>query len=610
MLFHPLLISLALQASSVNADAFRRRSSQLSPLADGTFDYVVVGGGTGGNAIATRLAQNSFKVVLVEAGGHYEVQSLAAVPAADVLPVGSDPDTSSAVDWGFVTKDQPGANGRSIHYARGKCLGGSSALNFMIYQRPTVESMQQWADAVNDTSYTFDETLPYYKKSVHFTPPNDKLRASNATAKYNADAFNGNGGPLEVSYANYAQPFSSWMNLGMQAIGIKEVDDFNQGSLMGGQYCSSTIDPANEIRSSSEQSFLTKITPASLTTYTNTLAKKVVFNKNKKATGVQVKGLLGNTVTLSASKEVILSAGTFQSPQLLMVSGVGPAEILNEHEIDIVAELPGVGQNLWDHPFFAPSYRVHVSTLTEFANNLIYAAGKVVSGILMKTGPITNPVSDYLAWEKIPQSLRSTFSKATQSALSQFSNDWPEAEYISGAGYMGNISNLLQDQPKDGYQYASMLGVLVAPLSRGNVTLRSSDTSDLPIINPNWLGDSADQEVAIAMFKRIRAAFRSDAMAPVVIGKEYYPGEDVETDEEILEFIKDNVMTLWHAGCTCKMGTSDDEMAVVDSQARVYGVEGLRVVDASAFPFLPPGHPQSTVYMLAEKISQAIIESS
>jgi choline dehydrogenase-like flavoprotein len=288
--------------------------------------------------------------------------------------------------------------------------------------------MQLWADAVNDTSYTFDETLPYYKRSVHFTPPNVNLRASNATAKYNPDAFDKNGGPLEVSYANYAQPFSSWMNLGMQAIGIKEVDDFNQGSLMGGQYCSSTIDPANEIRSSSEESFLSKITPASLTTYTNTLAKKVIFNQNKKATGVQVRGLLGNTVTLSASKEVILSAGAFQSPQLLMVSGVGPADTLNEHGIDIVAELPGVGQNMWDHPFFAPSYRVQVSTLTEFANNLIYAAGRVMSGILMKTGPITNPVSDYLAWEKIPQSLRSTFSKATRSALSRFSNDWPEAE--------------------------------------------------------------------------------------------------------------------------------------------------------------------------------------
>lgn len=140
-----------------------------------------------------------------------------------------------------------------------------------------------------------------------------------------------------------------------------------------------------------------------------------------------------------------------------------------------------------------------------------------------------------------------------------------------------------------------MLGVLITPLSRGNVTLKSADTSDLPIINPNWLGDTADQEVAIAMFKRMRKAFQSEAMAPVIIGDEYYPGTGVQSDSEILEFIKNNVMTLWHAACTCKMGTSDDDMAVVDSQARVFGVNGLRVVDASAFPFLPPGHPQSTV---------------
>ncbi|KAJ5590044.1 hypothetical protein N7450_004016 [Penicillium hetheringtonii] len=607
MLFRTFVLSLALQASSVKADELGRR---LAPLADETFDYVVVGGGTGGNVVATRLAQKSFKVALVEAGGYYEAESLAAFPAADVLPVGSDPGTSSAVDWGFVAENQPGANGRSIHYARGKCLGGSSALNFMIYQRPTIDSMQQWADTVNDSSYTFEETLPYYKKSVHFTPPNDKLRAANATAKYNAGAFDSNGGPLQVSYSNYGSPFSSWMNLGMQAIGIKEVVDFNSGSLMGGQYCSSTIDPAQEIRSSSEESFLSKITPSSLKIFSNTLAKKVVFNENKKATGVQVRGVLGSTVTLHASKEVIVSAGAFQSPQLLMVSGVGPADVLSEHNIDIVAKLPGVGQNLWDHPFFAPTYRVQVDTLTKFGTELLYAANKALSGIIMKTGPLTNPVADYLAWEKIPQSLRKGFSQATQKALSKFSNDWPEAEYISGAGYIGNLSNLLADQPKDGYQYASMLGVLIAPLSRGNVTLKSSDTSDLPIINPNWLGDSGDQEVAISMFKRIREAFQSDAMAPVVIGTEYNPGQEVQSDEEILEFIKDNIMTLWHAACTCKMGTINDEMAVVDSQARVFGVEGLRVVDASAFPFLPPGHPQSTVYMLAEKISRSIIDNA
>ncbi|KAJ6113793.1 hypothetical protein N7523_007110 [Penicillium sp. IBT 18751x] len=604
MLLPAALISLALQAGAVYGDL----SARAGPLVDATFDYVVVGGGTSGNVVATRLAQHGSKVALVEAGGLYELESLAEVPAADVLLCGSSPDTQSAADWGFVTHGQPGANGRSIHYARGKCLGGSSALNFVIYQRPTVKSMQQWADTVNDSSYTFDNVLPYYKKSVQFTAPNSLDRAANASAAYNANAFESDGGPLQVSYANYAMPFSSWMKLGMEAIGINESKDFNSGTLMGAQYCSSTIDPSNELRSSSQASFLAHITPSTLITYSSTLAKKIVFDSQKKATGVQVKGLLGNTVTLHVSKEVIISAGTFQSPQLLMVSGVGPSDQLQELGIDVVADLPGVGQNMWDHPFFAPSYRVQVDTLTKFANNLVYAAESVTGGLFAKTGPITNPVADYLAWEKIPQTLRSQFSQSSLNSLAKFPSDWPEAEYISGAGYIGNVSNLLEDQPKDGYQYASMLGVLITPQSRGNITLKSADTNDLPIINPNWLDNTADQEVAIAMFKRMREAFQSDAMAPVVIGKEYYPGEAVQSNADILEFIKNNVMTLWHAACTCKMGSSDDDMAVVDSQARVYGVQGLRVVDASAFPFLPPGHPQSTVYMLAEKISAAIIK--
>lgn len=168
-------------------------------------------------------------------------------------------------------------------------------------------------------------------------------------------------------------------------------------------------------------------------------------------------------------------------------------------------------------------------------------------------------------------------------------------QYISGAGYIGNVSNLFTNQPKDGAQYASILGVLVAPTSRGNVTITSADTSDLPTINPNWLTTETDQQVAIAMFRRIRQAFQSAAMAPIVVGEEYYPGPSVQSDEEILDFIQNNVMTLWHPAGTCKMGNSTDPLAVIDSQARVRGVTGLRVVDASSFPFLPAGHPQSTV---------------
>lgn len=188
---------------------------------------------------------------------------------------------------------------------------------------------------------------------------------------------------------------------------------------------------------------------------------------------------------------------------------------------------------------------------------------------------------------------------------------------------MGAFNDPVIEQPKDGYRYASMLAVLVAPTSRGNVTIRSPSMTTFPVINPNWLETESDQEVAVAMFKRIREAASTGVMAPVMIGPEYDPGSHVQTDDDILEYIHNSMMTIWHPACTCKMGTADDPMAVVDSQARVFGVERLRVVDASAFPILPPGHPQSTVCkftilfpeikvdsrsdMLAEKISEAMI---
>ncbi|OGM42312.1 glucose-methanol-choline (gmc) oxidoreductase [Aspergillus bombycis] len=554
---------------------------------DGRFDYVVVGGGTAGIVVATRLAQKSYTVALIEAGGFYEYQSLNAIPLADFIPVGSDPQNKFTIDWGFVTRNQPGVNNRSIHYARGKCLGGSSALNFMIYQRPTRDSMKQWAAAVGDSSYTFDRVLPYFKRSVHFTPPNQLTRFPNSTPSFDPAAYDPQGGPLHASYSNYAMTFSSWMRLAMNSIGIQDRDEFNLGSLMGAQYCTSTIRPRDQKRSSSESSFL-ETKPPLLTTYT---------------------GKLGE-FTLHANKEVLVSAGVFQSPQLLMVSGIGPAKTLDDHGIPVLADRPGVGQNMWDHPFFGPSYRVRMPTASTVVTNLPYLLTQAANAAIFRQGPFTNPLADYLAWEKIPNSLRANFSKKTMEDLARFPRDWPEAEYVSAAAYVGDVSKPVLLQPRDGYDYASIVGVLVAPTSRGNVTIRSADTADLPTINPNWLSTETDEEVAIATFKRIRQAFESDVMAPVLIGDEYYPGNRVQSNTEILEYVKDNMMTIWHAACTCKMGTAQDPMAVVDSQARVFGVDGLRVVDASAFPLLPPGHPQSVVYMLAEKISDAILSAN
>jgi choline dehydrogenase len=477
----------------------------------------------------------------------------------------------------------------------------------MCTYRGTKQSYDRWANLTGDTSYQFANLLPYFKKSVTFTPPNTTTRFPNATAQYDPSAYSSPGGPLQVSYANYASPFSTWLQAGLKAIGIPSITDFNTGSLLGAQYCSSTIDPSSESRDSSQTSFLDAASGRSnLATYTGTLAKKIIFNSKKVATGVQV-STAGISYTLNARKEVIVSAGAFQSPQLLMVSGIGPAAQLQSLNIPVIANRSGVGQNMQDHIFFGPSYRVNVETLTKLANDPVYLATELaVNYALLKQGPITNPVSDFLGWEKVPASLRSGFSSQTKADLATFPADWPEIEYISGSGYVGDYSNLFTNQPKDGYQYGTILATLVAPLSRGSVSLTSADTNDLPLIDPGWLTSPTDQQVAVAAYKRARAAFASSGMAPVVIGQEYYPGPAVQTDAQILSTIRNDLMTVWHAACTCAMGLSSDPKAVLDSSARVIGVSGVRVVDASSFPILPPGHPQSTIYALAEKISDLI----
>lgn len=462
--------------------------------------------------------------------------------------------------------------------------------------------MQLWADMVGDQSYTFENMLPYYKKSVQFTPPDTDKREPNATTQYDTTAFDTGAGPLRVSYANYAQPFSSYLQPAMQEIGVNQAKDFNSGTLMGSQYCSSTINPDNENRDSSQTSFLSAAeSRPNLKVYHSTKASKVLFDGSKAATGV----LLDSGSTLSANKEVILSAGAFQTPQLLMLSGIGPAETLQKFDIPVVADRPGVGQNLTDHIFFGPTYRVNVQTLTYLANNLLYVAEQYTTAFLpFNEGPLTNPVCDFLGWEKAP---RDGITPSAAAALGQLPDSWPDIEYLGAPGYVGAFTNLFTTQPNDGYQYATILAALVAPQSRGTVTISSDDVSDLPVVDPRWLTDPTDQSVAVAAYKRTRQAFASGSMRPALADpSEYFPGPAVQSDEQILNTARDTLMTVYHASCTARMGTVDDPTAVVDSGAKVIGVQRLRVVDASSFALLPPGHPQSTVYAFAEKIADEI----
>ncbi|WOO85351.1 Dehydrogenase patE [Vanrija pseudolonga] len=593
-----LIAAASLAAHSASAGPVKR---------DTEYDYVVVGGGTAGLAIAARLSEDpKVQVAVIEPGTYYQISNMIVgeVPAGCSLFAGSDPaDTNSAVDWDIVTTPQEGAMNRSLHIARGKCLGGSSARHYMVYQRGDKGCYQQWADDVGDQSYTWDNLLPYFQKSVNFTAPRAPPRAANATADYNPAAFTNGSGPLRVTYTNYASPISSWVQKGLTEIGILPTQDFNSGSLLGSGYAASTIDPKTMKRESSQTSYYE---PAknrlNFRTFILSKASKVVFDANKKATGVQ----LTDGQFIKANKEVILSAGVFQSPQLLMLSGIGPKATLDKYNITVIADRPGVGQNLTDHAFFAPSYRVKVETFTRLASDLIYIATQYLfSFIGSQTGPLTNPVADFLAFERLPGGL---VSPDTQKLLDEIPTTWPHIEYTAASGHIGNFSNLRKDQPKDGYQYGGIMVALTAAFSRGTVGIKSASIDDLPVVDPKYLTHPGDVEVAVAAFKRARKVYASEAMADVLADpNEYYPGVGVQTDEQITEAIRKSIGPLGgHGSCTCRMGRVDDPNAVVDNKARVIGVTGLRVVDASSFAILPPGHPQATVYALAEKIADEI----
>jgi choline dehydrogenase len=301
------------------------RSSTCSSL----LTTSVIGGGTAGLTIAARLAETA-SVAVVEAGGYYEIDygNVSVVPLNNLIAEDvADPTINFPrrpyIDWELVTQPLANSNNRVIHYAQGKTLGGSSALNSMSYTRSARSSYQRWADQVGDASYTFDNLLPFYKESVRLTPPNlVKRNAANATPEYDPNSF-GNGGPLDVSWNNWVDPTLTWLAKALQAVGLAiNPKGWSAGDLNGGSWTPSTIDPSHATRETSQTSFLNyALANTSLKVYHHSLASKILFN-GKKASGVSVSTNGSAVYTLSAKKEVILSAGTLHSPQLLMLSGI------------------------------------------------------------------------------------------------------------------------------------------------------------------------------------------------------------------------------------------------------------------------------------------------
>jgi choline dehydrogenase len=282
----------------------------------------------------------------------------------------------------------------------------------------------------------------------------------------------------------------------------------------------------------------------------------------------------------------------------LISAGIGPAKTLRSKSISIISDLAGVGQNLQDQIFFNVLQGISVPNTGTYLASPAQQSSAVQLYLNNATGPYSS-AGGYLSFEKLPPSSRSAFSSRTSKLLSGFPSDWPEVEYIA-SGFPGSFLNLTT--------VGAISGTLLTPFSRGNVTISTASMLDAPVINLNWLTDPADIEILVAALKRVREAWNTSAIAGIVVGSEVTPGQAVSTDAEIAAFIRSAAQPIWHATSTCAMGKATDKGAVVDSKAKVFGVRGLRVVDASIIPFSLPGHPQSSVYMLAEKIAEDVLK--
>ncbi|KKY17542.1 putative glucose-methanol-choline oxidoreductase [Diplodia seriata] len=471
------------------------------------------------------------------------------------------------------TFDYVGYNGRTMHYSQGRTLGGTSAINTLGYHRPSAGSLQMWADAVGDQSWAWDKVLPFYQKCCTLSGPDlERLGPDGAAAipdesRAFAPAGSGGGGPLNVSYGGYRGEYAAAVAAGLDRLGLKRLPGLNTGELLGHAPITVTVDPRTMTRVSSAAFLHAVDADARLTIYHSTLAEKVVFDGDKRAGGVEVKvtGQRDYRFTLSASREVVVSGGVFKSPQLLMLSGVGPADVLTKFDIPKVSVLEGVGQNLW----------VNVTTMTQLERPEYFNAVSE-EYLSTRTGPLTSiKAGETIGWEKIPEPYRSRLSASTRAHLSTFAPDFPETELLpfnAGAHPAIDNNNDDGDDHLSSNNWITLAVGILTPKSRGNVTLTTTTTAAAPpAVNPNWLSAPEDEEQAVQAVLRARewAASLPDG----VVVAEYAPGPGVASDrpDDVARWLREAGALVFHGSSTCAMGKPDDPMAVLDSAARVYG---------------------------------------
>ena len=547
-----------------------QQQSKAASDTDLAFDYIVVGAGTAGCLLANRLsADPNHRVLLIEAGGRDNYHWI-HIPVGYLYCI-NNPRT----DWLFRTEPDKGLNGRSLIYPRGKTLGGCSSINGMIYMRGQARDYDHWAELTGDAAWQWENCLPdFIKHEDHY-----RLDAGGDADPQHQD-FHGHGGEWRIEKQRLKwQVLDDFAEAAVQA-GIPRTEDFNRGSNEGVAYFE--VNQRSGWRWNTAKAFLRPaLKRDNLTLWHSTQVNRLQFDTQGKALrciGVEVERN-GNTQRAMVSKEVVLCAGAIGTPHLLQLSGVGPKELLKEHAIEVVHELPGVGENLQDHLQIRSIYKIaNGKTLNAIASTLLGKAGIGWEYLMKRSGPMS----------------------MAPSQLGAFTRSSAEQRYPNIQYHVQPLSLEAFGQPLHPYPAITASVCNLNPTSRGTVRLKSSDPRQAPAISPNYLSSPEDRKVAADSLRVTRRIAEQPAFAKYA-PEEVKPGVEYQTDDELTRLAGDIGTTIFHPVGTAKMGREDDAMAVVDSRLRVRGIHGLRVADASIMPTITSGNTNSPTLMIAEK---------